>query len=430
MPTLSTVAAAALTMALTVGPTAAMAEPVPPDSQTSRCAVSPTLPESADLPPQLTADELREAAELIEQARELVAELSGLVGSPRATAVEHTLRGAGFGPAMARGWRQAAHDTSDILLRSTDQVGRDAALVLAKAGVGPTPADLLTSSDRGEPRGTAGGTVVSAPYTGSDTAVITAERPDVTSRPSAIKALLAAGASGRPALPFAAVDTAGDPSAACGPAASATSQDEALSSLGELDRTLQSATATDPEAQALLDELRALRPSPADAPGRTAGSKGGQYEDPVDPDVSDGDSAASGRPSNVDESPDWRASEQDLLDKLTRATDDPAAQDLARSLRALGPQSTNGDRTPPDGGDRPAGEQTADPATSAARWESLAECESGSDWTSNTGNGYYGVIRTDQGQDDADHCPSGLGSVLSGIWTKISAVLLSRSVSS
>lgn len=429
MPPLSTVAAAALTMALTVGPTAATAEPVPPDSQTSRCAQSPTFPDSADLTPQLTADELREAAELIEQARQLVAELSGLVGSPRATAVEHTLRGAGFTPAIARGWRQAAHDTSDVLLRSTDQVSRDAALVLAKVGFGPTPADLLMSSDRGAHRDTSERTAFAAPYMGSDTAVITAELPDATSRPSAIKALLTAGVSGGAALPFAAMDTSGAPSAACGPAASDTNQDEALSSLHELDRTLQSAAATDPEAQALLDELRALHPSSADAPGLADGSEGGRYEDPVDPDVSDGDTATSERPSNVDESPGWRASEQDLVDKLTQATDDPVAQDLARSLRALGPQSSSGAQAPPGAADRPADEQSADPATRAARWEDLAECESGSDWASNTGNGYYGVIRTDAPRSAPDHCSSVVAALGSAIMKSINASLISRLVS-
>lgn len=62
-------------------------------------------------------------------------------------------------------------------------------------------------------------------------------------------------------------------------------------------------------------------------------------------------------------------------------------------------------------------------------WDQLAQCESGGNWSINTGNGYHGVIRTDPQRDDVYHCLSGLGGVFAGIWTSISTTLLSKLVS-
>ncbi|WP_168172284.1 MULTISPECIES: putative collagen-binding domain-containing protein [unclassified Pseudonocardia] len=53
----------------------------------------------------------------------------------------------------------------------------------------------------------------------------------------------------------------------------------------------------------------------------------------------------------------------------------------------------------------PAAEQKPD-TPDAAVWDRLSRCESSGDWQISTGNGYYGVIRTDPLQGDADHCPA------------------------
>lgn len=201
-------------------------------------------------------------------------------------------------------------------------------------------------------------------------------------------------------------------------------------------------------------------------------------------DVSTQPDADEGETAGADSAGSWEQHAEELAAALADVDDDPAAAALAEKLAGAGiavpePDSASAaittepgtaadrdtggnDDSAPDGADIPSGsedETNADaaadprldpepaPADSApdpepalasdaggepvaAVWDRLATCESGGAWDISTGNGYHGVIRTDQGQDDADHCPSGLGGVLSGIWTKISAVLLSRSVSS
>ncbi len=137
----------------------------------------------------------------------------------------------------------------------------------------------------------------------------------------------------------------------------------------------------------------------------------------------------------------------DLLDALDRNT---TSADLTQGRAGDTPSSTD-----PDGNDTvendtvengTAGEQphrttprdepppkatdrgVTTPATDST-FDKLAHCESGGDWSTNTGNGYHGVIRTDLQRDDVDHCSSGLGGVFAGIWTSISATLLSKLVS-
>ncbi|GAA1092592.1 transglycosylase family protein [Pseudonocardia alni] len=73
-----------------------------------------------------------------------------------------------------------------------------------------------------------------------------------------------------------------------------------------------------------------------------------------------------------------------------------------------------------------AADDTAGEGARAATWDRLAQCESGGDWAIDTGNGYSGVIRTDDRRGGSDHCWPGLGSTLAGIWNSISATLISR----
>ncbi len=67
-----------------------------------------------------------------------------------------------------------------------------------------------------------------------------------------------------------------------------------------------------------------------------------------------------------------------------------AARKAARKAAAPRPTPTAPRRTP-----RPATEPTApDPAPpSGSVWDALARCESGGDWSVNTGNGYYGGLQ-------------------------------------
>ncbi|MBA2390331.1 MAG: transglycosylase family protein, partial [Geodermatophilaceae bacterium] len=42
-----------------------------------------------------------------------------------------------------------------------------------------------------------------------------------------------------------------------------------------------------------------------------------------------------------------------------------------------------------------------DPPSDAGVWDALAQCESGGNWSINTGNGYYGGLQFDKGTWDA-----------------------------
>jgi LysM repeat protein len=51
---------------------------------------------------------------------------------------------------------------------------------------------------------------------------------------------------------------------------------------------------------------------------------------------------------------------------------------------------------------QPAPVQTAEATTTGSVWDDLADCESGGNWNSNTGNGYYGGLQFSQGTWEAN----------------------------
>ncbi|MCE3555512.1 hypothetical protein LWC33_29210 [Pseudonocardia sp. RS11V-5] len=105
MPALITIAAAALTAALAVGPTVTANEGRPSEGATSTCTQSRSKTDS-DGGWQPTPEQLQRAAELIQQARELVTALSGISDGAQAAALDQVLRSSGITPAIASGWRQ------------------------------------------------------------------------------------------------------------------------------------------------------------------------------------------------------------------------------------------------------------------------------------------------------------------------------------
>ncbi|MGI8693503.1 MAG: transglycosylase family protein [Geodermatophilaceae bacterium] len=56
---------------------------------------------------------------------------------------------------------------------------------------------------------------------------------------------------------------------------------------------------------------------------------------------------------------------------------------------------------PPAGGGGGGGGAPPPPSSTGLNWDALAQCESGGDWSINTGNGYYGGLQFDKGTWDA-----------------------------
>lgn len=186
----------------------------------------------------------------------------------------------------------------------------------------------------------------------------------------------------------------------------------------------------------------------------------------------------------------WETKAQALADQLATAGDDPVAAQLAAQLadqgftgRDVPPGSTthrsaadddDDDTTEPDasrddqdpsstepgqdnsGTDSNSQDQGSqdqqdrqdrsstdtppveEPSTSAptdedpapnSDWDRLADCEASGNWSTATGNGYSGVIRTDGSSSGADHCASAVAALVSEIRKSISASLISRLVS-
>ncbi|AEA29015.1 Transglycosylase-like domain protein (plasmid) [Pseudonocardia dioxanivorans CB1190] len=113
---------------------------------------------------QLTPDQ---AAQLLEQTRELVTSLTLAGADARAAALGSGIRALGITPSVASGWEQQAHDLADTTLAAMgdDPAAGALAVALAKAGYSPTPADLRTDTNK-------------APDTSASTATGTASGQD------------------------------------------------------------------------------------------------------------------------------------------------------------------------------------------------------------------------------------------------------------
>ena len=193
----------------------------------------------------------------------------------------------------------------------------------------------------------------------------------------------------------------------------------------------------DPTAQALADKLAEAGFPQADE-DETGGSARGSAGSSAPDRALGGDSSSSPgggadrssgdrRPRGGAPDNDPAEDSSDSRDRAVNADSGQRSGQDADSEERQDDERQDADR----GGEAPAVGSAPAPAAAAtagtAAWDRLAECESGGDWSIDTGNGYSGVIRTDDQQDDGDHCPSGLGEVLAGIWMKISATLISRS---
>ncbi|WP_226352135.1 hypothetical protein [Pseudonocardia sp. ICBG601] len=148
LPAIAAVAlAATLTLpAIASDPQRPRAQPVT-CAQTSTTSPQRTPPSRGPNPPNATqrstTEQLDQAIDALDDARAL---LASVASDPQPSAQQqrtaHTLRDAGITPALHRGWRQHATDTSDTLLHATDPEHTRAGRILARAGHGPTPADL------------------------------------------------------------------------------------------------------------------------------------------------------------------------------------------------------------------------------------------------------------------------------------------------
>ncbi|MFC7660313.1 hypothetical protein ACFQV8_33510 [Pseudonocardia benzenivorans] len=143
LPSVAALTAAALTAGPVVaGPVVA----APPSITDAAYSVCEQRISGAGNTQQLSPEQ---AAELLQRARELVTELSSVVGDNRAIGLADQFRSMGVTPAVASGWRQQAHDLADALMTSmNDPRAKDAAVALARAGFSPTPADLRFTPHR------------------------------------------------------------------------------------------------------------------------------------------------------------------------------------------------------------------------------------------------------------------------------------------
>jgi hypothetical protein len=185
-----------------------------------------------------------------------------------------------------------------------------------------------------------------------------------------------------------------------------------------------------------------VEPDPTASAGNTAGDAGSSTGSDEPGTSSSGTATGSGG---------WEAAASQLVADLAASPDDPTAQELAAKLAAAGITSPDADSSsgttggetadsrtgePEDSGANPdeaaggtsssgsgsgsgstqeqpedvssagapsAGSSSADAATaepasapqSSRTWEQLAQCESGGDWTTDTGNGYAGGLQFD-----------------------------------
>ncbi|WP_344030661.1 hypothetical protein, partial [Pseudonocardia kongjuensis] len=253
MPALSTVAAATLAATLTISP--AIAPPPSEDgtgNRSSTCTQTNTAGTTATTG-QLSPQQLDQATEIIREARELLTLVTTAEGNdPRASSVAATLRAAGFTPAVQTGWRQLAVDTSDALLTTEDPEMQRVARILARNGHGPTAADVQRPAPSlgRAPTRTApapGSPFRAHPGDEAGPQMMTAEAPEQSARPSALRTALGSGAGGRAML------HAADSTNHC-----TSSPEDAAAQLDKLVEALELLTGADRDAQALLDQLADL----------------------------------------------------------------------------------------------------------------------------------------------------------------------------
>ncbi len=88
-----------------------------------------------------------------------------------------------------------------------------------------------------------------------------------------------------------------------------------------------------------------------------------------------------------------------LSTKVTRAPVDKVVAVGTRERPPPAPAPAPAPAPPPSGGG--GGGAEPPPRSTGLNWDSLAQCESGGNWSINTGNGYYGGLQFDKGTWDA-----------------------------
>jgi hypothetical protein len=344
---------------------------------------------------------------------------------PQAAEVARGLRSAGLTPARSStGWRQAAYDLADDLMRqatSGDGAAGDIGATLSRAGFSPTPADLLdddqaADDDQATDEHSSGSGNSGSQNSGAGQA--SARTGATFSTASAGGGEDAGGRGQRGGGALAAAiqqqDAHGGGVTVCGQNAgggttnaSGTSDWRAATSalVDEL------RTTGDPDASQLADQLDGSDTS--NHVNRTTTTRGNAGADDQQQDDQEQSDDATTRGEG--DAGDWQQQVRDLLPKLRAATDDPDAQALAAKLSTFDDPAPSGDpgaenaQQPTDqtaDDQQPAGEQAADQearsiadppkdSSADAPWTQLAQCESGGNWATNTGNGYYGGLQFD-----------------------------------
>ncbi|MFR9806470.1 transglycosylase family protein [Pseudonocardia sp. RS010] len=360
---------------------------------------------------QPTTEQLQRAAEILDQARALLGELPLTGGDGTATALQARLQARGITPALGTGVAQAARDASDALLAVPGTRPASIATALARAGYGPTPADVV-------PRVVTPVAVPGQPTPPTVSAVYT---PDVAPGAGPVSAL-ANLVDQQPAIQrqmLTAADSHG-------------SQADCLAWLSKVQKLVEQALAdpNDPATARVLQELQnsdgadLLRqgngqqsggttstPSSGSGDGTSsprgegAGTSGG-------PDTAGGGGSGStgsgstsqgtgdnaGNGSTGDRSTDgaegdWQSATQDLLSKLDAAApDDPTAGEWANDIRGVIGQEG----------------QSANEASGSGQGSSSESSSSGdsSSGDASWGNG-QGSDDNDQGEQDSSRGDQG-----------------------
>ena len=421
IPTIGTLTAAAV-LAGAAALTAPAALPVAPTAY-SVCDVQTSTTGGSS---QLSDDQ---AAQLVDGLRVVLTGATlDAARDPQAAAVARGLRSAGLTPARSStGWRQAAYDLADDLMRqasSGDSAAGDVGATLARDGFSPTPADLLDDDQAAKDHsdGPNGGARPSSPDSpnGAQASGDTSTSPAAGTSTGEDDAGRGERRGGALATAIQQQDAHDGGVTVCGQNASegttspATDWRSATSALID-----QLRTADDPDASRLADQLdRGDADNHVNRTTTTRGNVGAEASQQQSGDQQSGDQQSGDQQSGDqqqsgdsatrgedDAGGDWQQQARDLLTKLRAATDDPDAQALAAKLATLdAPGASGADQQPSDqqpsdqqGGDQQGG-SAAEPAKNAGTggpWAQLAQCESGGNWATNTGNGYYGGLQFD-----------------------------------
>ncbi|OLL74320.1 hypothetical protein Ae168Ps1_2709c [Pseudonocardia sp. Ae168_Ps1] len=388
----------------------------------------PVAPQLISENQQCTSEQIAAAHQVREEARTLLTSLrTSDADHPAASGLASDISAIGITPAVETGWKQTAVDTSDKLRTSTGPAERKVAIILAKHGLGPTPADL-TREDSGpldkigeageEAAGTLGSAVSAAssaaqgkpsappppppkpqaddeselpPLSIACGAVDKQQEPDAES--STPQTQLSSPTSS-PTDPAPAVEPAADP-----PSDDGSSGDSGSSSSGDLEdaraaldlinqmvgilRGSGDASAAD-LASTIEQEVQAspVARRSGESGGASSGESGGSLDQRIKQLSESAHEAA-----DVDPAARAIAEKLDSSSLLTSSSDSSGSPGDPITRSGSEPETSSGSE--PEANAAPAATTGSDPAV----WDQLAECESSGNWAANTGNGYSGGLQ-------------------------------------